>query len=142
MLGTPWGRITIVSRERSHPVGGLDLVAWETDDGAHGILGLDVKDGGMEVVILHAESTCTGLGRVLMEHAREKALSASCNRLWLVTTNANVNAQGFYEHLGLRRCAIHAGAIELMRRMKPLIPTHDEQGTPIRDEFEYEWRTM
>tara|TARA_R110002072_G_scaffold2288_10_gene18942 strand:+ start:6557 stop:7036 length:480 start_codon:yes stop_codon:yes gene_type:complete len=140
MMGTPWGRITIVSRDRPHPIGDLELMVGETGTGSRGVLGLDHANDEMEVVILHMESTRTGLGRKLMDHARERAETVCCRRMWLVTTNANVNAQAFYEHLGMCRVVIHAGAIDDMRVLKPKISTHDDSGTPIRDEFEYEWR--
>jgi GNAT superfamily N-acetyltransferase len=98
-----------------------------------------VRGDRFEVVLLHAEPARSGLGRALMERARQEAIARGCRSLWLVTTNANTNAQGFYEHLGMTRVAIHAGAIAAARADKPGIPTHDEHGTPIRDEFEYAW---
>ncbi len=60
--------------------------------------------------------------------------------MWLVTTNELVGAQRFYERAGFRLVAVREGAVERSRRLKPEIPEVAEDGTPIRDELEYEYR--
>jgi RimJ/RimL family protein N-acetyltransferase len=67
-----------------------------------------------------------------------KALGA--RRLWLITTNDNARAQRFYERHGFRLAAVHEGALVRSRELKPEIPLVSADGTPIRDELEYEFR--
>jgi hypothetical protein len=56
----------------------------------------------------------------------------------LVTTNDNVRALGFYAANGFDVVAVHEGAVDASRRLKPSIPLANEDGVPIRDEIEME----
>jgi hypothetical protein len=58
--------------------------------------------------------------------------------VWLVTTNDNLDALRFYQRRGLRLVAVHAGAVDEARRLKPEIARVGEYGIPIRDEIELE----
>lgn len=42
--------------------------------------------------------------------------------------------------LGFGLVAVHEGAVDRSRRVKPEIPLVSDNGTPIRDELEYEFR--
>ena len=66
------------------------------------------------------------------------AREAGCRRIWLITTNDNLNALGFYQHIGYELVPIHGGAIAESRRLKPEIPLVGEGGLPLRDEIELE----
>ena len=69
---------------------------------------------------------------------RSLAHAASCQRLWLVTTNANQAALAFYTAVGWRQVAVHGDAVRAARRLKPEIPACGADGTPIEDEIEFE----
>jgi ribosomal protein S18 acetylase RimI-like enzyme len=98
-----------------------------------------VHDGGeLEVVTIDAFEPRRGVGRALIDAVR--ALGAE--RVWLVTTNDNVAAQRFYEAVGFRLVAVHADAVARSRELKAEIPLVGEDGTPIEDELEYEWRPV
>ena len=58
--------------------------------------------------------------------------------MWLVTTNDNVPAIEFYRRRGLTVAAIHSGAVQAARRLKPQIPEHGIGGVPVLDEIELE----
>jgi hypothetical protein len=67
------------------------------------------------------------------------ARDAGCTRLWLITTNDNVDALRFYQRRGFRLAALHAGAVDRSRtRLKPEIPEIGDHGIPLRDEIELE----
>jgi ribosomal protein S18 acetylase RimI-like enzyme len=67
------------------------------------------------------------------------AAGRGCRRLWLVTTNDNLHALGFYQRRGLRLCALHAGALERDRALKPELPeVNRDNGIPMRDLLELE----
>jgi ribosomal protein S18 acetylase RimI-like enzyme len=89
-----------------------------------------------EIVTIDAFEEGRGVGSALIEAVA--ALGHA--RLWLVTTNDNARAQRFYERLGFRLVAIREGELERSRRLKPEIPLRAGDGTPIRDELEYERR--
>jgi ribosomal protein S18 acetylase RimI-like enzyme len=66
------------------------------------------------------------------------AKTQGCHRLWLITTNDNTHALRFYQRRGFRIVAIHVGAIDESRRLKPEISAVGLDGIPIRDEIELE----
>jgi hypothetical protein len=80
------------------------------------------------------------LGEVL-EPAGLPGLAAErgCRRLWLVTTNDNLHALGFYQRRGLRLCALHAGSLDRDRALKPELPEiNPDNRIPMRDLLELE----
>lgn len=91
-----------------------------------------------EVVALVAAREGAGAATALLERMRELAARSGWRRVWLVTTNDNARALAFFERRGLRRVAVHRGAVEAARRLKPEIPARGAGGVPIRDEIEYE----
>ena len=56
-------------------------------------------------------------------------------RLWLVTTNDNLDALRFYQRRGLRIVAVSPGAVDRSRALKPEIPRLGAYGIPLRDEI-------
>lgn len=96
---------------------------------------------GLEVALLVAEPPGIGAGSALMETARQVAAATGHHRLWLVTTNDNIDAIHFYLRRGLRVAAIHPGAVARDRKLKPEIPERNQQnGLPINDLVEFELR--
>jgi len=91
-----------------------------------------------EIVILIATEPRRGVGKALLEEVGKAAAPSGCRRLWLVTTNDNVDAQAFYEALGWTKAAVHKGAMAAARAIKPEIPRIGHGGVPIDDEIEYE----
>ena len=75
-----------------------------------------------------------------MGSVAEVAREAGCTRLWLVTTNDNDRALGFYRAQGFDVVAVHDGAVDASRRLKPSIPLVNGAGVPIEDEIEMERR--
>src|SRR5205823_796377 len=61
--------------------------------------------GSLEVTSLTAAPRRRGVGTALMAAAEEEARRQGCRRLWLVTTNDNVEALRFYQRRGLRLVA-------------------------------------
>ncbi len=90
-----------------------------------------------EVLTLHAGERGRGVGTALIEGVRTRAEAAGGERLWLITTNDNVDALRFYQRRGFRLAALHRGAVDDCRaRLKPEIPETGDYGIPIRDELE------
>jgi hypothetical protein len=56
----------------------------------------------------------------------------------LITTNDNLHAIGFYQKRGFQMAAIHRGAVNEARKLKPSIPMIGAHGIPMRDEIELE----
>jgi ribosomal protein S18 acetylase RimI-like enzyme len=96
------------------------------------------EDGECELVTLDALRRRQGIGSALLAGVRAEAVRRGCRRLWLITTNDNLNAIRFYQRRGMRLVAVHRGAVDEARRIKPSIPLLGEHGTPIHDELEFE----
>ena len=60
-------------------------------------------------------------------------------RLWVITTNDNVDALRFYQRRGFCMMRVHRGAVDRSRAsLKPEIPAVGAYGIPLRDEIELE----
>jgi ribosomal protein S18 acetylase RimI-like enzyme len=82
-----------------------------------------------------------GAGTALMAAAVEEALRLGCRRVWLITTNDNLNALRFYQKRGFEIVCVYRGAVDISRAMlKPEIPPTGDHGIPLRDEIEMELR--
>jgi ribosomal protein S18 acetylase RimI-like enzyme len=105
-----------------------------------GLLTYTIDGDACEIVTIDAVVEGRGIGSLLIESVEGVAREAGCARLWLVTTNDNVRAQGFYRAKGFDVVAVHAGAVAVSREQKPSIPLVNEAGVPIQDEIEVERR--
>jgi ribosomal protein S18 acetylase RimI-like enzyme len=134
-----WGADFVVSRGRKIYSAELPAFKAESSDGRPvGLLTYEIVGDQCEVVTLDAFEKFSGIGTALMHEAAEAARRAGCRRLWLITTNDNLDAIRFYQRRGMTIAAVHVGAIEHSRKLKPSIPIIGEYGIPIRDEIEFE----
>src|SRR5581483_12505812 len=97
-----------------------------------------IQGNECEIISLDSTRPGQGIGTALIEAVRQEAQRTGCRRLWLITTNDNLNALRFYQRRGFVLVAVHRNAIELSRKLKPQIPLIGEHGIPIRDEIELE----
>ncbi|HET9879270.1 MAG TPA: GNAT family N-acetyltransferase [Candidatus Limnocylindria bacterium] len=99
----------------------------------------ETPGGGFELLTLHADPRGTGAGSALLQTALQVAGATGHTRLWLVTTNDNLDAIRFYLRRGMRVARVHAGAVARDRALKPEIPAvNPDNGLPIRDLVELE----
>jgi ribosomal protein S18 acetylase RimI-like enzyme len=111
----------------------------EDDGELAGVLTYIVADTDCEILTLHAVQSWQGIGTMLLREVEQIAAEQGCTRLWLITTNDNVDALRFYQRRGFRLARLHPGAVDASRlRIKPGIPEIGEYGIPIRDEIELE----
>ena len=67
------------------------------------------------------------------------ALAANADRLWLITTNDNIDALRFYQRRGFVLVAVHSDAVTRARdTVKPELPLLGFHDIPLRDEIELE----
>jgi GNAT superfamily N-acetyltransferase len=103
-----------------------------------GLLTYRIEGGSCEIVTLNSTLARRGAGSALIEAVRDAARRNGCFRLWLITTNDNVDALRFYQKRGFELVRIHRNAVNRSRELKPEIPEVAENGIPIRDEIELE----
>jgi ribosomal protein S18 acetylase RimI-like enzyme len=94
---------------------------------------------GCELVAIDAEPRRSGIGSRLLERVVDAAREAGCARVWLTTTNDNLDALRFYQRRGFRLCALRPGAVADARRLlKPDLPATGAYDIPMRDELDLE----
>jgi GNAT superfamily N-acetyltransferase len=101
-----------------------------------------VEGNELEIVTIDSFMKGQGIGRKLLESAEQEAVRRNCKRLWLVTTNDNLNALGFYQRCGFQIVSVSPNAVDKSRKIKPSIPLFAENGTPIRDELTLEKKVI
>jgi GNAT superfamily N-acetyltransferase len=103
-----------------------------------GLITYFIKDNQCEVISLNSILEGRGVGTALLRVVGQVAVANACKRLWLVTTNDNLDALGFYQRRGFVLCGLRPGAVDKTRVIKPSIPQVAQNGIPIRDEIELE----
>jgi ribosomal protein S18 acetylase RimI-like enzyme len=114
-----------------------ELLAVDDGGSLAGVLTYIVDGTACEILTLHTARQWRGAGTALVAAVQRVAAQAGCRRLWLVTTNDNVDALRFYQRRGFRLTALRPDAVtEVRQSLKPEIPLTGAHGIPIRDELE------
>jgi GNAT superfamily N-acetyltransferase len=122
--------------QRVHPIEYPALLA-EDHGGLAAVLTYIVTEEQCEILTLHSARQWRGAGTALIEAVERLARERGCTRLFLITTNDNVDVLRFYQKRGFRLAALYPGAVNDSRaRLKPEIPEVGEYGIPLRDEIE------
>jgi ribosomal protein S18 acetylase RimI-like enzyme len=135
VLTRAWGDTRVVSYGRLHQADRLPGLVAEVEGELVGLATYRVEDETCELVSLNSLRSGMGIGSKLLEAVVDLAGQEGCIRLWLITTNDNLQALGFYLKRGFRLVAVRLGAVEESRRLKPEIPAFGQDGIPIRDEL-------
>jgi GNAT superfamily N-acetyltransferase len=134
-----WGAEFIVSRGVVHYPHKLDgFVAEGTPTKRLGLATYVLDKSTCELVTLDSVQEGEGIGTALVQAVAQHAALSGCSRLWCVTTNDNFPALRFYQKRGLHIVAVHPGAVDRSRVLKPSIPLWGIDSVPIRDEIELE----
>ncbi|HEY7966558.1 MAG TPA: GNAT family N-acetyltransferase [Solirubrobacteraceae bacterium] len=137
-LRLAWGSATLVSRGRARDGATLPAFVATAGDVLAGLATYEIEGRECELVTIEAFQPRRGIGSALMKEVAAAARAQGCARLWLVTTNDNLGALRFYQRRGLAIVAVHRGAVDEARALKPEIPLHGEDGIAIHDEIELE----
>lgn len=133
-----WGSRIVVSKGTVYEPENLQGFKAVQGGKTVGVLTYHVHGKECEIVTINSLEERVGVGSSLLAAARDKARSLGCRRLWLITTNDNLNALRFYQRWGLHIVAVYPDAMERSRKLKPSIPLVGDDGIPLRDELELE----
>jgi ribosomal protein S18 acetylase RimI-like enzyme len=133
-----WGDETVVAHGqvfRPH-----ELPGFAAFDGEQciGLLTYRIEGQSCEAVTINSLRAGLGIGSALIGGVVAAARAAGCTRLYLITSNDNLNALRFYQKRGFVLVAVHRNALERSRVLKPAIPLIGFDGIPLRDEIELE----
>jgi N-acetylglutamate synthase-like GNAT family acetyltransferase len=133
-----WGASIVISRGVIYELSQLPGFIAEENGECVGVVTYHCKGQACEVVSINSLRLEQGIGTRLLDTVKYTAGQMGCTRLWLITTNDNLNALRFYQKRGFVLVAIHRNALEQSRKLKPEIPLVGEYGIPLRDEIELE----
>ena len=120
------------------PLAHPSVLAWSGED-LTGVATYVIDGEDCELLTLHAATRLTGIGSALVQAVEDIARDAGCGRLWVVTTNDNVDALRFYQRRGFRLLLVRPGAVDHSREaLKPEIPRSGAYDIALRDELELE----
>jgi N-acetylglutamate synthase-like GNAT family acetyltransferase len=92
-----------------------------------------------EVLTLHVAESWKGVGSALIAELEDILRKEGCARVWLITTNDNVDAMRFYQRRGFHLVEVHPEAVDASREnLKSSIPPRGNYGIPLRDELVFE----
>jgi DNA-3-methyladenine glycosylase I len=138
ILAEHWGESRIVSRGKVLDAAALPGFVAYSGRTITGLLTYHSNGTDYEIVSLNALDRTQGIGTSLLSQLEAQAKADNCRRVWLVTTNDNLNALRFYQRRGFELVAVHRRALDNSRVLKPGIPLVGEHGIPLRDEIELE----
>ena len=133
-----WASNIIVTRGISYQANQLPGIIAEIDGTHVGLLTYNFNDDELEIITLNAIEEGKGVGTALLEEIEKLAKMKKCSRIWLITTNDNVDALRFYQQREYEIKSVHRYAIEESRKIKLQLPFVGKYGIPIRDEIEME----
>lgn len=135
-----WAEVFIISRGRKiYPAELEGLVALDDNNEIIGFVTYEIIDRVCEVTTLDALRKFEGIGTRLLDQLKDNLRKQNIKRLWLITTNDNIDAIRFYQKRGWKMVAIHVDALDQSRKLKPKIPLIGEYGIPLQHEIEFEY---
>lgn len=138
LLQAQWGSTMVVSRGTSHDASRLPALVALLHGERVGLLTYHLDRRACEIVSLDSRVEGKGVGSALLDQVKEIARQANCHRVWLITTNDNLQALRFYQKRGLTLSALYPNALEQTRKIKPHLSLLGKEGIPLRDEMELE----
>jgi ribosomal protein S18 acetylase RimI-like enzyme len=135
-----WGGEEMITRGKIYRPEQLEGFVVEEGDEWLGLLTFAIEGGECEVTSLDSLREGQGIGSKLLDQAFEEARARGCKRLFLITTNDNLNALGFYQKRGFEIVTVYRGVVNESRKIKPGIPLVGYNNIPLRDEIELEIR--
>jgi len=111
------------------------LIALDGDRLA-GVVTFIPGDGSCEALTVHAAESGGGAGTAMLDALAELAVVEGWRRIWLITTNDNLDALRFYQRRGFRLAELRPGAVDRSRQEKPQIPRTGDYGIPLHDEID------
>ena len=133
-----WGSEILISRGKIYSANNLEGIITCVDKNIAGVCLYYINSYECEIVLLDVSKQKIGIGTALIKKTLEIAKNESCKKIWLTTSNDNIDAIKFYQRRGFCIANIHVKGMQEARKIKPEIPLIGNYDIPIRDEFEFE----
>jgi DNA-3-methyladenine glycosylase I len=136
ILSERWGSPHVYRRGMSDDASMLPGFIAVEEGRRLGLVTYRLETNECEVVTLDALRQWSGVGTALLRAVENEAARGGCRRVWLVTTNDNLDALRFYQRRGYEIAEVGRGAVDETRRLhKPSITAIGAYDIPIRDEI-------
>jgi len=133
-----WASSIVVTRGQVHRPARLSgFVCWKGEERV-GLVTFRIEKHKCEIITLNSFTKRESIATELLQAVEKAALKFDCHRLWVTTTNDNLDALSFYRKLGFRITKVHTDALKMSRKLKPEIPMTGLYEIPLRDEIELE----
>jgi GNAT superfamily N-acetyltransferase len=133
-----WGETRVVALNGVIETSGLPGAVAVLNGAVAGAATWRREGDALRIVTIASVREGIGIGRELLGAAEREARATGAARIVLATTNDNLRALGFYQRNGFVLLAVHPGAVDRMRAIKPTIPEVADNGIPIRDQLDLE----
>ena len=101
-----------------------------------GLITYHIRGEDCELVTINSILSKVGLGSSLLRSMEDAAREAGCKRVWLITTNDNIDALRFYQKRGYEFSNLFLNTVEKLREVKPEIPVVGQSGILMKHEIE------
>jgi len=133
-----WGSDILVSRGKTYKTEDLEGILTYKKNKIIGLGLYYIKNNECEIVLLETFIQKKGIGTQIIEKIKEIAKLNNCKRIWLITSNDNIDAIKFYQRRGFNIANFYKNAMDKSRELKPTIPLIGNYEIPIKDELEFE----
>ena len=134
-----WGGDFVVSRGKVQKIEEFDggfIV--EQNNKKVGLITYKITGKKLEITGLASNDEKKGIGTSLVNAVINISKQEGIKRIYLVTTNDNLNALGFWQKRGFKLLKVYPNAMEVTRMLKPSLPFIGENNIPLSDELELE----
>ncbi|PES78134.1 GNAT family N-acetyltransferase [Bacillus cereus] len=134
-----WGSSMMVSRGRAHQLEQLPGFIALKNDRIVGIITCEVLKNMCEIVSLDSFEEGNGIGTELVDCVLQMARENECEKVWLITTNDNMNALRFYQKRNFIMTNLYMDAVKEARKIKKEIPFIGYDNIAILHEIQLEY---
>lgn len=138
LMEKSWGGLPLVIRGKKYYPILLEGIIAENEKDIAGFLFYEIQDEDCEIIVFEVFDKFKGTGTIILNKLKEVAISKHCKRIYLMTTNDNLDALRFYQKRGFTICEIHLDSVKFSRKIKPTIGMFGDHGIPVRDEIDLE----
>jgi ribosomal protein S18 acetylase RimI-like enzyme len=103
-----------------------------------GLASYRIDGAECELVAFLTTERRAGVGTALVDALRDLAIARGCRRLFLTTSNDNLEAMAFYQKRGFRFARIHRGSMDEARELISGLPATGDHGIPVHDDIEFD----
>ncbi|NWK68242.1 GNAT family N-acetyltransferase [Bacillus paramycoides] len=134
-----WGSSMMVSRGRVHRLEKLPSFVALQNDRIVGIITCEETESMCEIVSLDSLEEGKGIGTKLVDCVLQIARENGCKKVWLITTNDNMNALRFYQKRNFMMTNLYINAVKEARKIKKEIPFIGYDNIAISHEIQLEY---